>query len=481
VTANDDWSANVKTRRTCRSWLRRIGRGLLILLIFSVCTRAWRHHAAQQRLDETLRELDRTDPGWRLEDIEVARDNIPEEENSARIVVAAGKLLPRDWPPKALGDLFTHLAPAELLSPEDFATLKQGLESIRPALDEAHKLARMPRGRHRIVYERNTLQTLLKDQAETRRIATLLALDALVYNQNGDGTKALASCAAVLNAARSLGDEPTTISQLIRSACVIVACQAIERSLARNEPPPKDLTNLQRNLEMEDAHPDLLIVMRGERAMSHALFNAIESGDVSLNGLVGVRWDWFHYALISIWRLDTYDDHVLMLSLMARAIANAQLPMHEQIEAERQLDQAIQEVRHQPRPPLLTGLLMPTMSKQGESSRRKHANLRCTIAALAAERYRQAHKKWPDSLDKLCPQFMDAVPLDPFNGESIRYRRTEDGVIIYSVGSDRTDDSGNLDPAHPNQPGVDIGFRLWDVAKRRQPPRPKAPDEEQPR
>jgi hypothetical protein len=100
--------------------------------------------------------------------------------------------------------------------------------------------------------------------------------------------------------------------------------------------------------------------------------------------------------------------------------------------------------------------------------------------ALAAEHYRQTHKHWPDSLNQLCPQFLSAVPLDPFDGAPLRYRRVEDGVVIYSVGNDGIDDSGHLDPEHINQPGVDVGYRLWDVSKRRQPPRPKPPPQPAP-
>lgn len=458
-------------------WLKRFGCGLLILalalLIPAASTWAWRRHLHQQRLDEMLAELDRADPGWRLEDIEAARERIPDEENSARVVIAASRLLPERWPPKPFGDRFDHLAPEEQLAAEDFAWLKEELERVRPALEEARKLSELPRGRHHIRYERNTLETRLDDQAEARRIAILLVYDAVRHDQNGDGKSALASCRAALNASRSLGDEPVTISQLIRSTGAILSCRAIERTLAQCEPPPEELRSLQRALEIEDAHPDLSIIMRGGRAGWHALFNAIEDGDVSLNGLAGVQWGWFDYAIVSIGRMDTRADHALMLSLMARAIANAQLPMHDQLKAERQLDQEVREARRLPRRPLLTGLLMPPMTKRGEFSRRYHASIRCTIIALAAERYRRERGAWPDTLEKLCPKYRTAVPLDPFDGQPLRYHRVEDGVVVYSVGSDEVDDEGNLDREHPNEPGADIGIRLWDVAKRRQPPKPE--------
>jgi hypothetical protein len=40
------------------------------------------------------------------------------------------------------------------------------------------------------------------------------------------------------------------------------------------------------------------------------------------------------------------------------------------------------------------------------------------------------------------------------------------------------DNGGHLDRQQPTAPGSDLGFRLWDVGKRRQPPAPlPAPDE----
>ena len=94
-----------------------------------------------------------------------------------------------------------------------------------------------------------------------------------------------------------------------------------------------------------------------------------------------------------------------------------------------------------------------------------------TAAALAQS---QAVLFW-EHLWPWLPAYLDAVPLDPFDGQVLRYRRVEDGVVIYSISSDEIDNNGNFDRERSNQPGVDIGCRLWDVAKRRQPARPKPP------
>jgi hypothetical protein len=71
------------------------------------------------------------------------------------------------------------------------------------------------------------------------------------------------------------------------------------------------------------------------------------------------------------------------------------------------------------------------------------------------------------------------VPLDPYDGQPLRCRRLKDGVVAYSVGPDGKDDGGNLRPEQAEEGaeggGLDVGFRLWDVAHRRQPPRPPPP------
>src|SRR6185369_14676771 len=121
----------------------------------------------------------------------------------------------------------------------------------------------------------------------------------------------------------------------------------------------------------------------------------------------------------------------------------------------------------------LTGLLMPAVDKLGEATWRKHAVVRSLATLIAVERYRQANGRWPDRLDELKPRYLKEVPLDPYDGKPLRYRRLGDGVIVYSVGPDGADDGGVLDRQNPQRAGADLGWRLWDVKKRRQPPAPK--------
>jgi len=73
----------------------------------------------------------------------------------------------------------------------------------------------------------------------------------------------------------------------------------------------------------------------------------------------------------------------------------------------------------------------------------------CIAIAVAAfvERFRLARGSLPENLNELVPQFLSAVPGDPFDGQPLRYHRLGKGYVIYSVGRDGLDDGGREKPA----------------------------------
>jgi len=72
---------------------------------------------------------------------------------------------------------------------------------------------------------------------------------------------------------------------------------------------------------------------------------------------------------------------------------------------------------------------------------------RMTLAAIALQRSKLAHGRYPASLSGLVPEFLAAVPSDPVDGRSLRYRLQTDGTfLLYSVGENGVDDGGNPAP-----------------------------------
>lgn len=79
------------------------------------------------------------------------------------------------------------------------------------------------------------------------------------------------------------------------------------------------------------------------------------------------------------------------------------------------------------------------------------AESRVAVVTLAAERWRRAHDGMPPpSLQALVPQYVATVPQDPFDGQSLRYRRDAAGYTIYSVGPKGIDNGGQLGAWQPD-------------------------------
>ena len=56
------------------------------------------------------------------------------------------------------------------------------------------------------------------------------------------------------------------------------------------------------------------------------------------------------------------------------------------------------------------------------------------------------------------PEFLPEVPADPYDGRPLRLKRTDGGLVLYSLGRDRKDDGGR--PEDDKKESGDLVFRL---------------------
>jgi hypothetical protein len=155
-----------------------------------------------------------------------------------------------------------------------------------------------------------------------------------------------------------------------------------------------------------------------------------------------------------------------LLGRLTLLVEAAKLPAEQQ-------DARFRQIQPPLRMQVLVWTFFPAISNVAAAYRLEQAQVRCMLTALAVERYRHELGHWLASLAALVPRQMSQVPLDPYDGRPLRYGPLADGVVIYSVGPDLTDNAGKLDRKNPGATGANVGIRLWDVPKRRQlPPEP---------
>ena len=70
------------------------------------------------------------------------------------------------------------------------------------------------------------------------------------------------------------------------------------------------------------------------------------------------------------------------------------------------------------------------------------ANIMVAAAGIAGRLFRMKYDVFPESLSLLSPEFLPGIPLDPFSGRPLVYKKTASGIKIYSLGSNMRDDNG---------------------------------------
>jgi hypothetical protein len=443
--------------------------GLVVLFVVGFPVARYRYQAreAARLLNEVIAETDRVDPGWTVEDLEAKRTVLAPSENGALQVLKAHDSLPAGWQDDSLIASLEHLpvAPERLSTSRVRALRSECLKAIA-ALQQAHKLCDLPKGRFAITHAPNPLATKLPHLDKVRDVGRLLEADALVRADQGDIEGALDSCRALVNCGRAIGDEPIAVSQFVRLALCRVTMRSVERALSQGQASDATLQRWQQIMEQEARAPVLLVTLRAQRALhdgmgkvlekerdaewKHELWSKIELG--SPTGALGK----LRYGLSGDLAMVRAEN----LRLNTQAVEIARLPSWEHEKAFLALSSEVQKL------PKLARTVWSDPDRIEMSFRDAAAGLLTLMTAMACERYRLKYGHWPESLHPVLPESLREVPLDPFDGKPLRYERATSGVVVYSVGTDGGGDR-RTNRRETRKLGTDIRAHLYDAEKRR--------------
>jgi len=446
--------------------MRRFVRGMTFLGVLALIPLGYylyRASADADRLQALLADLDHNEPGWRFAERQARIPVLPDEANSALLIARLKLPAPRTL------DALSVIAPNMVLTPIEAAKVKAYLESVEVKLGEARRVADLPDGRFPLTIADDFISTLLPHVQQVREFCFALRAAAVWQAQHGNLEQAVQDVQASVHAARTLRHEPFLVSHLVRLAALNEACATMERLVAQGHPSAKLLESAQTLFSKEQVVDGWFDAMAGERAGMHELFERIAQGKVdpaSIRGWMGFRRRWHDSISDHFTALSARASHIWMLEHFTAKLATRELPAKER-------RQRIAELREEAAlaPALARELLVPPFRDTYDPPLRVQAKLNATVAGLAAERYRLKHQRWPKTLDELVPEFLDSVPVDPYDDEPLRYRATRDGVVVYSAGPDGAFTGDARDgPVAPDTPS-DLPaheFRLWNVDKRRQ-------------
>ncbi len=301
----------------------------------------------------------------------------------------------------------------------------------------------------------------LKREARDFQIAALLAAD------RGDVDQSIENLGQAVATGNLLEDDPFYIGFLVRVSCLSMTVDGLEQLLSRQAPSQAQLDRLEELCSRMDLGNSLRQAMIGERVLDLSLFNLPEASLATVNrdrGEDPISPEKYRQGVraLSILGLQAADRR-LMWEAMNQLIALTDLDPPGSLDRTDRLDEFITRESHRLPPRFICAICLPSVSRCAYKTAGFEARRRPALTAIAVERYRLGHQgTLPASLAQLVPEFIKAVPADPFDGQPIRYIRQPKGYVIYSLGPNRKDDGGKERPRQSTAKDYD---QLFTVAR----------------
>ncbi len=331
------------------------------------------------------------------------------------------------------------------------------LQQHRADLDELRAAARRPYA----VFEESQFEpsAALPRYAVLKSLVAPFRASACVELEAGKPDAALADIATIFALAEAAGSEPVLIGGLVQIAIIDLSLQPVWFGLAKHLWQEPQLVQLEARLARMNIVADIQRCLRGERTYALALMTGGNAGggaksdpsdSATRNALrslpAGFRYQSeVHIARAVQFLIDKFDPAGPSVKLST--------------------DMSLEVRSYFKRRTLyntLAYMLLPALAKADEKAASEQAGVTLARVACALERHRLATGAYPEQLTELTPRFIDRLPVDPVNGQPLKYRReAPDRFVLYSVGFNLKDDGGQPGVTSKGAPNAREGDWVW--------------------
>ncbi len=302
----------------------------------------------------------------------------------------------------------------------------------------------MPGCRFEHDYAHPSISMLLPELAQCRTAARLLAVAARRDAITGNASQAIGDLNALFRVARAAGSDPVIVCGLVQigiDALGVKTLEAILPHVSRAD----ELKRL-RIGDIDAPRREARRSLTGEEAFGLSIFSDLASGRLTITTLMddarphGPNPDNAEIPpipmLLRIFVMPS--DVQAYKQYLERCREQVQEPF-----TPTTIQQASDGSTKASRHGVLTSIVVPALQKYLERVAMDEALRATALTGIAIARYRLDHGgAFPAKLDALVPQYLDDMPLDPFDGHPLRLVVRNDEALIYSIGPDLKDDGG---------------------------------------
>ncbi len=393
---------------------------------------------------------------------------VPADENLATPILAAGAAYrqPRDTTNTPyVGRLEV---PAFPIDPALVAGWKTYLDDSSAVFDALATARALTASRYPVNFKLGSKATF-PPHTDLQHLVQFLAVAALTHAESHQPREATRDLRDMLLVARSLESNPYIISQWVRMGMLQTAANAATTSLPRAGADDADWKSLQTEFARAASVNGVFNGIVGDAAIQGSFFHCSPSAFAVPLSWGGTTPIGKATAMLYIGSGLRAVDGRFYFDRITEILDAAQSPFPEGLH---EANEMVERVRKEMARPLRGMKILSCgpllgLAKSVEKAAMTQAALRAAVAGCAVERHRLAHgNRLPASLDELVPAFLDAVPLDPYDGNPLRYRARDDTYVVYSVGADLVDDGGETPQIGKTARATyDIAFRVTDRRK----------------
>ena len=291
---------------------------------------------------------------------------------------------------------------------------------------------------------------------KTREAAIrVLSMSTMLELQKGDIPRALELSLACHRLSRLVSEHPTLIGQLVAYAESAIASVGDEQIILSGQLSAQQASNYRRQLsQLSEYRLMKSVINDGERLISLDTMIMFNQGRISgeeLGREVALQWMFDPNPSMGLFN-EVYDEITVAME-------------QDDLTSRIQSLQAIEQRTHANSRPnylrmvmgmlvstrlavseqvgkMIVGLFVPALTQVVISRERARIRQELVDMGYVLAEYRAETGSFPDSLDTLVPEQFDELPIDPYSGETYRYKLTDSGFLLWSVGPDGLDDGG---------------------------------------
>lgn len=317
-------------------------------------------------------------------------------------------------------------------------------------------------------WTRPSFEMLLPEMQSLRSAARLLVLEARRDAADGNTEDALRDAGRIQRIGHHAASEPILISNLVGSAIDTMALDTLAQVLPTLR--KSDLATLDtpeiRNLVTTP--PAMASHFYGEEAFGLSIFadladnrrsgpdlvNLLRNGQPQPSALRALPLSILYRVFFLPSDLAGYRS--IMTQYQAAASRSEPYP-----DLKKRIDTVETQIRDRS-PGMLTAMIVPALGAVFKAQTRSVAHHRAAAALVAATKQQLETGTVPATLDEYTVTLLPPVSRDPFTADQpLLMKRTDDALVVYSVGPDGEDDGGPVAPRADKVEGNDdVGLRM---------------------